>query len=417
MNLNEKRGELVTQAREALDEIKTNTDEARAAELDARHDAIMAEFDKIDETIKREERLAAMEARVEEARAKARPDMGGTEATGADTGTAVDYRSAFLELARSGFNEQDISAEARAVLKAGLVKIEGRAQSTSGTAGGYTVPTDLAREIDKTLKMWGPMYDEAITNVLTTSSGNAIDFPKVDDTAVAVAVHTEGAAMTDDGGVDATFAKMTLNAYAYDTEWVQISMELLQDSAVDIESFIGGLLGERLARRVNTELTTGDGTGDPNGIVTASSLGKTATAVAAITGDEIIDLFHSVDPAYRMSPKARFMFNDSTLAAIRKLKDGQNNYLWQMGDVRTGAPGTLLGQPYSVNQAMDSLAAAKKVILFGDFGKYYVRKVGSPVVGVRREYYWPNIGLAGVVRLDGDLIQTGAVKHLITAAV
>jgi HK97 family phage major capsid protein len=111
------------------------------------------------------------------------------------------------------------------------------------------------------------------------------------------------------------------------------------------------------------------------------------------------------------------MFSDPVLAAIRKLKDGDNNYLWQMGDVRTGAPGTLLGQPYSVNQAMSStFSASEKLIVFGDFGKYFVRKVGAPVIGVRREYYWPNIGLAGVVRLDGDLIQSGAVKHLKLAA-
>lgn len=412
--MQEKRGRLVTQAREALEEIKGNTDEARASELEARHDAIMADFDKIESDIAREERMAAMEARAEEQRAKARPDMGGTEARGQDDGKKIDYREAFVELARAGFNPQEVSAEARAVLKAGTTEFRAQTAGTT-TAGGYTVPTDLARVIDKTLAMWGPMYDEAICNVISTSSGNPIDFPTVDDTGTAVAKHTEAAAMTDDGGVDATFGKMTLNAYAYDTEWVQISMELLQDSAVDIESFIGELLGERLARRVNTELTTGDGTGDPNGIVTASSLGKTAAAIAAITGDELIDLFHSVDPAYRMSPKARWMFNDSTLSAIRKLKDGQGNYLWQMGDIRGSEPGTILGKPFSVNQAMASLATGNKTVLFGDFGKYYVRKVGAPVVGVRREYYWPNIGLAGIVRLDGDLIQTGAVKHLVQA--
>jgi HK97 family phage major capsid protein len=408
--LQEQRGRLVTQAREALDEIKTNTDEARASELEARHDAIMADFDKVEANIAREERLAAMEARVEEARAKQRPNMSG-EGRGTDEAAKPNYRSAFLELARAGFDVQEISPEARSVIKEGVA--EYRAQSTSGTAGGYTVPTDLAATIDKTLKMWGPMYDEDICTVLNTASGNPIDFPTVDDTAVAVAKHTEAGAMTDDGGVDVTFGKMTLNAFAYDTEWVQVSMELLQDSNVDIEAFIGELLGERLARRVNVELTTGDGTGDPNGIVTASTAGKTAASTSAFTADEIIDLMHSVDPAYRASPKSRFMFSDGVLAAIRKLKDGDGTYIWQMGDIRTGVPGTLLGQPYSVNQAMSAtFSTGEKLVLFGDFGKYYVRKVGTPIVGVRREYYWPNIGLAGVVRLDGDLIQTGAVKHL-----
>lgn len=412
--LNEQRGRLVTQAREALEEIKANTDESRAAELEARHDKIMAEFDNIEANIAREERVAAAEARAEEARAAKRPNMGEGEARGQDEVKAPEYREAFIELARAGFDPQAISAEYRDVIKAGVTKLESRAQTTSVGAGGYTVPTDLARVIDKTLKMWGPMYDEDICTVINTSSGNAIDFPKTDDTAVAVAQHTEATAMTDDGGVDATFTKMTLNAFAYDTEWVQISMELLQDSAVDIEQFIGELLGERLARRVNTELTTGDGTGDPNGIVTASTKGVDAVAQAAITADELIDLFHSVDPAYRMSPKARWMFNDSTLKAIRKLKMGTGEYLWQPA-MTAAEPGTLLGKPYSINQAMATLATGTKSVIFGDFSKYYVRKVGAPVVGVRREYYWPNIGLAGIVRLDGDLIQTGAVKHILQA--
>src|SRR5690606_24690498 len=114
--------------------------------------------------------------------------------------------------------------------------------------------------------------------------------------------------------------------------------------------------------------------------------------------------------------KARFMFADTTLAAIRKLKDGQGNYLWQMGDVKTSQPGTLLGYAYSINDDMDALAAAKKVMLFGDFSKYFVRKVGSPVIGVLRERFWPDLGIAGLIRFDGELGDTAAIKHLITAA-
>lgn len=420
MNLTEmqdKRGQLVSEARSALDEIKANTDESRATELEARHDTIMGELDKLDKNIEREQRVAKLEKEAAEAREARRPDQGG-EARGVEEAKKPEYRDAFVALARAGFDPQAISAEERSVLKAGVAEFRAQTAGSNG-AGGYTVPTELAAVVDKTLKMWGPMYDEAICTVLNTNGGNPLDFPKVDDTAVAVVQHTEAAAMTDDGGSDATFTKMTLNAFAYDTEWVQISMELLQDSAVNVEALIGELLGERLARRVNTELTTGDGTGDPNGIVTASALGKTSASATAITADELIDLLHSVDPAYRASPKCRFMFNDSTLAAIRKLKDSNNNYIWSMGDIRTAEPGRLLGQPYSINQAMGSIpgaASATKVALFGDFSKYYVRKVGAPVIGVRREYYWPNIGLAGIVRLDGDLIQTSAVKHLITAA-
>jgi len=410
--LNEQRGRLVTQAREALDEIKTNTDESRSAELETRHDAIMADFDKLEKNIEREERVAAAEARAEETRAADRPNMGG-EGKGQDEVAKPEYRDAFIALARAGFDPQEISPELRAVLKAGVTEF--RAQSTTAGAGGYTVPTELAAVVDKTMKMWGPMYDEAICTVLNTSGGNPLDFPKTDDTAVAAAQHTEAGAMTDDGGVDATFTKMTLGAFAYDTEWVQISMEIMQDSAINIEQFIGELLGERLARRVNSELTVGDGTGDPLGIVAASAAGKTSASATLFIADEFIDLLHSVDPAYRASPKARWQFNDTTLSQIRKLKDGNGQYIWSMGDIRIGEPGRLLGYAYSVNQAMVNAATGTKPVIFGDHSKYYVRKVGAPVIGVRREYYWPNIGLAGIVRLDGDLIQTAAVKHLVMA--
>jgi HK97 family phage major capsid protein len=304
MNLNEmhdKRGQLVTEARSALDEIKANTDEARATELETRHDTIMGELDKLDANIAREARVAKLEKEAAEAREARRPDQG-SEGRGVEEGEKIEYRDAFVALARAGFNPQELSDEQRQALKAGVAEF--RAQSTTAAAGGYTVPTDLAAQVDKTMKMWGPMYDEAICTVLNTASGNAIDFPTTDDTAVAVVQHAEAVALTDDASADAVLAKMTLNAFDYDTKWIQISMELLQDSNINIESFIGELLGERLARRVNVELTTGDGTGDPNGIVVASAAGKTAASTTAFTADEVIDLLHSVDPAYRASPKA-----------------------------------------------------------------------------------------------------------------
>ena len=412
-DLHEKRGRLVTQAREALEEIKSNTDESRAAELEARHDAIMADFDKLEATIKREEKVAEAERRAEEIRAKQRPIPADGEARGQDQGHSPEYRMVFAKVV-CGLGD-DLTSEERAVLRQGAAKFEGRAQSTSNTAGGYTVPTSLANFIDKAMKAWGPMYDEEICTTINTASGNALKIPTVDDTGVDAVAHTEGTALTDDGGSDVTFGQKSLDAFAFDTEFVRWSWELNSDSIFAMEQLLGELLGERLARIANAQLTTGTGSSAPNGVVTASAAGKTAASATAITADEIIDLLHSVDPAYRMSPKARFMFNDSTLSAIRKLKDGQNNYLWQMGDVTAGQPGTLLGYRYSVNQAMASIASNKKVVLFGDFGKYYVRKVGGPVVGVMRERFWPDLGIAGLIRFDGEIGQSGAVKHLLTA--
>ncbi|TJV40118.1 MAG: phage major capsid protein, partial [Mesorhizobium sp.] len=328
-DLNEKRGVLVAQAREALDAIKKNTDEARAAELDARHDTIMADFDKIEATIAREERVAAAEARInaaaDEERKNKRPISGDATAGGEGEGDVLAYRSVFHKFIARGGDPSELTGEERAVLRAGIAPKDAEKRiQTAGTttAGGYTVPVELANVIIETMKAWGPMYDDDICTVMTTASGNQINLPTVDDTAVPAVKHTEGTALTDDGGSDAVFGQKRLDAYMYDTEFVKFSYELAQDSIFNMENLLGGLLGKRLGRIANNELTVGDGAGDPNGIVTASSLGKTAAAVAAVTYDEIIDLVHSVDPAYRQSPKVRFMFNDLTLGALRKLKDG-----------------------------------------------------------------------------------------------
>ena len=413
--LQEKRGRLVTQAREALEEIKKNTDEARAKELDTRHDTIMAELDTLDATIAREDRVAAAEAREAEERAKIakqRPNPGDAEARAEDQAVDPEYREVFRKVI-SGVMPSELEPEERAVLKRGVAKFESRAQSTSNSAGGYTVPTTLYDQIVISMAMWGPMYDDNICTTINTTSGEQINMPTIDDTGVAVAKHAEGVALTDDGGVDVTVGQKVLNAYLFDTEFVKWSIELSQDSIFNWEALLGSLLGERMGRRANTELTVGDGSGDPNGIVTASSLGVTAASSTGLTFDEIIDLEHSVDPAYRASPKARFMFADSSLKVLRKLKDGEGRYLWNAGDTTKGVAPTLNGRYYSINQAMAAVATTNKSVIFGDFGKYFVRKVGSPVIGVMRERFWPDLGIAGLIRFDGELGDTAAVKHLI----
>lgn len=413
--LREQQARIATNARAKFNEITDATDEARAAEIEREFDAMMADHDKIGARIERLEKLEQVEHRANEARDNRRPRGEDTEQRGRDEGASVSYRTAFAKAICGPL--ENLTAEEREVLKRGATEF--RAQSTSATAGGYTVPTELMNQIDITMKAWGPMYDEAVCTVISTASGNPMKLPTVDDTAVTAEAHTEGTALTDDGGKDVTFGQKSLDAYAFDTEFVRWSWELDTDSIFSMEALLGQLLGERLARIANTQLTTGTGSSAPNGIVTASTLGVTTASATAIVSDELIDLVHSVDPAYRTSPKARFMFNDSTLKAIRKLKDGDGNYLWQMGDVTRGEPGTLLGYRYSVNQAMGSIpasASATKVMLFGDFGKYYVRKVGSPVLGVMRERFWPDMGIAGLIRFDGEAANTGAIKHLITKA-
>lgn len=420
--MQDKRGRLVTQAREALEEIKSNTDEARAAELEARHDTIMAEFDATEKLIEREQKLADMEARAKEAEERARADRrpgGSGEAPGAADGAEVTYRQAFHEYIRAEGQVGAMSAEARAVLARGYQKVESRAQTTTAAAGGYTIPEEMMPELVRSMVAFGPMYDENIARVITTSGGNPMPFPTVNDTAVTAEAHTEGATLTDDGGKDVTFGEKQLDAFAYNTEWLRVSKELADDSIFAMEALIGSLLGERLGRIANLQLTTGSGSSAPHGIVTASSLGVTAASTTAITFDEIMNFEHSVDPAYRSAPGVGFMFNDSTLLAVRKLKDGDGNYLWQQGNVQAGIPNTLNGRPYYINQAMASLGGtSRRIMIFGDFKKYFVRKVGAPLIGALQDKdFWPGFGVAGYIRFDGELADTAAVRHLITAAV
>ncbi|MBB6191191.1 HK97 family phage major capsid protein [Sphingobium wenxiniae] len=413
--LQEKRGQLVTQAREALDAITANTDESRAAELEDRHDKIMVDFDKLEKDIAREERTARIEKEEAERRERNRPlNPDGETRSGEGEGggdVQAEYRDAFYACMRDGGSVESLAAEQRDLLRRGHQELRVQIAGTA-SAGGYTVPKDLANEIVKTMKDWGPMYDGTIVRDITTGSGNEFDIPTNDDTGNSASALSEGADLPDDNSGDLEFGQKRLDAYVDATPWVKLSFELLQDSVFNLEEFLAEALGERLGRRANGRLTTGTGTGQANGVLTASTLGKTAASATAIAADELIELQHSVRAPYRRSPKCRWMFADTTLLAIRKLKDGEGNYLWTMGDVRVGAPSMLLDHPYSINDDVPSIAASAKSILFGDFSRYWVRKVGSPLIGTVRERFWPKVGMAGLIRYDGELVDSIAIKHL-----
>lgn len=411
----EKREQVAGEAQNLLDQSQAaDLTEERAAELEAQADKAFAEFDKLTGQIEREEKRERVVAALDAQRSA--PDETRRPATGSGDPVADDdaptYRDAFRDYLANAGNVAAMTPELRNALG------EIRAQ-TAGTnsQGGYTVPTEMANIIQTAMAMHGPMYDPGVTFEMPTGTGATVTIPTVDDTAsTAGASAGEGVTETDDGGKDVAFGSKSLEAYLFTTEWLRISLELATDSDFDIEDVIGRLLGERLGKIANLQLTTGSGSSAPNGIVTASTAGKTAAATAAVTWDECLDLEHSVDPAYRSSPMARYMFNDSTLLALRKLKDGDGNYLWQSGNVRAGVPPTFNGHNYSINQAMASLATGNRTILFGDFSKYFVRKVGAPeVMAMQDKDFAPGFGMMGYIRFDGELTDTAAVKHLVMA--
>ncbi len=418
----EQRGQLVAEARQILDSIEGETDATKITEAEQRHDGVMSKVDALDARIAREERTSAAERSEEDRRAGQRPQGANGSASGVDNPSTdeqrsdeqrqTEYRDAFYALMATGGDVSAVSSEQRELLRIGYV--ENRTQ-TAGTpaAGGYTVPTTLANRIVEVMLDWGPMYDPGVTDEMVTSSGNPFDIPTNDDTGNTGAALPEGEDVEDDGSGDFVFGEVSLAAFTRATPWVKISHELLQDSIFNLENFIARKLGERLGRLANAELTVGPGGASAaRGIVAAAAIGKAAAAAAAIAADEVIDLQHSVNAAYRRSPQCRWMFADTTLAALRKLKDGQGNYLWQMGDVRADQPDRILGKPYSVNDDVPQIASGNKSILFGDFSRYTVRKVGSPLIGTVRERFWPKVGLAGLIRFDGDLTDAKAVEAI-----
>ena len=269
-------------------------------------------------------------------------------------------------------------------------------------------------ELVKSLKAWGPMLDPGVTRRIDTATGNSLTMPTMDDTSNTGALIAENTVVTL---AEIAFGTKVLDAFKYTSGVVLVSSELLQDSAIDVEAIVRDAMSERIARIGNPHLTTGTGSGQPDGIVTASTLGKTAAAQQAVTFDEIIDLEHSVDPAYRNDPSCRFMFNDAMLKIVRKLKDGEGRYIWQPADMKAGLASNIDGYPYSINQAMAAVTTGNKTILFGAFNKYVVRMVLQFAIRRLVERYadYDQTGFIGFTRLDGELLDTAAVKHLIQA--
>lgn len=277
------------------------------------------------------------------------------------------------------------------------------------SAGGYAVPDLFRNELQKTMKAFGGVRE--VANVITTDTGQNIEWPTFDGTAQVGAIVAENVQVAE---LDPAFGIASLDSYLWSSKLVRVPIQLTQDSAIDMESFLRDALAERIARIQNTKFTVGTGTGEPDGVTVGVTTGKTAASATAITSDELIDLYHSVDPAYRAN--GTFMTHDNTIAAIRKLKESTTNaYIWQPG-LQAGVPDTLLGRPVVVNQDMDSaLATTDVAVLFGDFKRYYViRDVRSFELMVLKERYadYHQYGYLGFSRSDGTKADTAAVKAL-----
>lgn len=359
-------------------------------------------------------------AEIEEKRARAinawaRTQLGGTiteedEEACVAAGIRPEQRNLDLQLLPT----QELRKLQRLCRDVHPTRFEERALSAIAlNLGAITVPETLVRSLETNMLAFGGILQAA--EIIRTASGEKITWPTADDTSNSGEQIGESTAVAE---ADTTFGAVTWDAYKFSSKGLKVPYELLEDAAFDFVSWIGAALGERLGRIQATKATTGNGAGTMKGIVTASSLGVTAASASSVAPDELMDLVHSVNPAYRNGPGVGFMLNDATVLHLRKKKDGNGQYLWQPG-MQAGVPDRLIGYPVIISQEMSSIATGVKSILFGQLSKYKVRQVNSIRLYrlVERHRESDQDAFIAFLRADGNLLDAGTapVKHLIQA--
>ena len=281
------------------------------------------------------------------------------------------------------------------------------------TQTGAPVPTSFYDQVIMLARTVGPMLQTS--TVLNTASGENLQIPSLAQYSTA-AIVGEGTAIGESDPVFNSF--VTLGAYKF-SFLVQLSRELVEDSGVDILSFLADQTGNELGVRVNASLTTGSGSAQPKGIVNASALGVTgSTAVTgAFTADNLIDLVYSVETVGRRLAGSGFMMNASSIGAMRKLKDSAGNFVFQPA-LSADANDLLLGYPVFENPAMANAGTANKSVIFGHLPSYFVRSVGGIKLDRSDDFAFSTdlITFRATMRVDGNLPQTSHVKHFIGGA-
>lgn len=302
---------------------------------------------------------------------------------------------------------------------ADLVELRAQSEGTP-SEGGYLVPEGFRNKLVDRMKAFGGLA--TAVEEITTSEGNPLPWVTIDDTGNSGEIVNEGGTFA--GGADLVFGTATLGAYSYMAGGaggtpLRVSRELLQDSAFDVQGLVSNKLGERIARIQAVHHVRGSGVNEPLGIVT----GLTPVQPAANTGWTYLDLItfiHSVDPAYREN--GRWAFNDATLAAIRKLVDGNNRPLLQPSadGAASGAPGgeTLLGYPVTIDQAFVDLDVDDSTDLCGVFGDlregYVIRRVHAVEILVNPYARMANrqVEFSAWARMDATQQNTNAYVAL-----
>ncbi len=373
--------------------LDSNGDRVWSKEDQAKYDGHMDQAEAVSAQIKAHQRM--LDADAERQFSDGKPGKKGGQ--GGEIG-AMEAVALYL---RHGNN---VSAEQALAIRNAM-------STTTTTEGGFTVPTEVATMVVDALKAYGGLRE--IAQVISTDSGNAINWPTTDGTA------EEGEIVGENAGAtlgEVTFGSVPHVVYKFSSKKLALPWELVQDSGIDVVALVVNRLAQRLGRIQNRLFTTGTGTGQPFGLMTRATSGKVGTTGQTLTViyDDLVDLVHSVNRAYRNG--AVFTMADTSIRVVRKIKDSSGRPIFNPGyetGVPGGAPDTLLGYPVAVNDDVAAMAASARSIGFGDAKQYLVRDVMG--VDIRRfddSAFALNgqVGFCGWQRSGGNLLDTAAFK-------
>ena len=399
LELREKRAKAWEAAKAFLDSHRKENG-VLSAEDDAAYTKMEQEITDLGKEIARLERQEALDAELNRPVNKpltgkpgGRADAdGGEDKTGR---ASDDYRKNFWNAMRS---------------KVPMPGVTNALQIGTDSEGGYLVPDEYERTLLEALEEENIFRQMA--KVIKTSSGDR-KIPVVASKGTASWIDEEGAYPESDD----SFGQVSIGAYKLGT-MIKVSEELLNDSVFDLQSYISREFARRIGAKEEEAFFTGDGKGKPLGVLAAAGgaeTGVTAASATAVTADELMDLYYSLKSPYRK--KSVWVLNDSTIKAIRKLKDNNGQYLWQPS-LAAGTPDMILGRPIKTSAYMPAMAAGAKTIAFGDFSYYWIADRQGRSFKRLNELFAATgqVGFLASQRVDGKMILAEAVKVLVQKA-
>jgi HK97 family phage major capsid protein len=396
------------------------------AEQQTKYDADIAELDRVDAEIKRTQRV--LDADAESKFNDATRSISIEENEG---GLGQFDQSAILANWNKRKPKDEAAKAVRAVNAAWIrghlpadlqmalaAHIRNTMSTTTTTEGGYTVPSLISSELIDSLKDFSGMRQ--VAEVFKTETGNPLSYPTSDGTAEVGELIAENTTAT---GADIVFGTVSLNTFKYSSKIIAIPFELLQDTTIDMEGLVRRRIAQRIGRITNQHFTTGTGSGQPRGLITGASTGKTGTTGQTLTVifDDLVDLIRSVDVAYRQGGQCKFMMRDASMAIVNKLKDtaGRPIFIPGWDGLGKASPDTILGYPVQINNDVAAMAANAKSIAFGDFSYYKIRDAMGLTLFRFTDSAYAKLGQVGFLawqRSGGNLVDTGAVKLYVNSA-